>query len=421
MGLGRLFSRSTTSADVGHVRQIADFAIIDGVRVDGSGMAGARYRGGMSIPGAYRAAIMLSDLLGMMPWDAYRRKGKILEAWSPRPPLLEQPNPPETRINTISSLMLDAIWDGNAVGVWAARDSYGYPTAVLPIPSTQVGVRRRGDGEIEYAIGTMRLSAYDVLHIKGPAAPGELRGMGALEYHMFTGGGALETAREMSRQAAQLSRHGVPTGILKTTNPNDKRPEMQNMKDRWLENQRDRTIQVVNSSTEFTPIAWNPEEMELIEARKFSLHEVALIIGLPLSFLGADQSSRTYSNIEQDAVNLQKFYLGGHLARFEQALSLAFPRGTEVMADMDKILRADTLTRYQGYKLATDAGWLDADEIREEEGRKPRPKPKPAPPVNGEVKPGDQQIPPVATESEPVAGQPVNGVPRPNAIGPRRG
>src|SRR5215207_6443276 len=129
MGLGRLFTRSTryTATDT------VTGASWTGVVVDNLGPdwpSSSAYSGGMSIPGAWRASVMLSDLLGQLPWHAWRdRAGRPEEKIEPTPPLLEQPYPPDPRMTRFSSWGLDLIWDGNAVGIVAARSPLGWPTA----------------------------------------------------------------------------------------------------------------------------------------------------------------------------------------------------------------------------------------------------------------------------------------------------
>ena len=385
--LGRLLTRQQRPRPE-KSRSITEFAIINGEQVFGSevGRSGS-YRGAMGIPGAWRAAVMLSDLLGGVPWHAFRsRAGRRMEMVQPTPLLLEQPNPPDPRIVTFSGWALDLVWEGNAVGIVAARNAEGWPTAAVPVPARSVGVRRVGPGAtsplpvgaIEYRVGGLTFGANDVIHIKGPCEPGALRGMGVLEVHLNT----LELASDQQRQARSISRHGVPTGLLKSENPDLTESEAKKLKSDWLASQRDRTIAVLNATTSFEPLAWNPEELQLVEARRFTLTDLELIFGLPPGWLGGMNSARQYSNIEQDAVNLLKFSLGGHLARFEQTLSLHMPRGTEAKANLDALLRPDTLTRYQAHAIALANRFLTIDEVRELENREPLPAPA-APPEVG--------------------------------------
>lgn len=384
MGLGRLLTRSTQYTATDTVTgATATYTVLDNLGPDWPSVS--TYRGAMGIPGAWRASTLLSDLIGQVPWNGYRQViGRPEEKLRPTPPLLEQPFPPDTRMSTFSSWALDLIWEGNAVGVIAARNALGWPTAAIPVSACNVGVRRVTPfassplpvGALEYSIGSLKLGSEDVIHIKGPCKPGDVRGMGVLEAHLNT----FDLAKEQSRQARSLSAHGVPTGILESSNPDLKDDEAADMKAAWLASQRSRTVAVLNASTKFTPLSWNPEQLQLVEARKMSLTELELVFGLPVGWLGGQTSSRTYANIEQDAVNLLKFSLGGHFARFEQTFSLAFPADTVARANLDAVLRADTLTRYQAHAIALGGKpFLDVDEVREYEHRPPMPD-KPADP-----------------------------------------
>jgi HK97 family phage portal protein len=378
MGLGKLMTRSTQYTVTDTVTNaVSVYTVVDSINPNFTSIG--NYQQGLTIPGAWRASLLLSDLLGQVPWNAYRQPiGQPEQVIDPRPPLLEQPNPPDTRMTTFSSWALDLIWHGNAIGVVAARSPLGWPTAVYPVPATNVAVRRVTPyinsplpvGALEYSIGEMRLGSQDVIHIKGPCPPGWVRGMGVLETQL----NGLNLAQDLGRQARSISNHGVPTGVLESANPDLTEEEAIGLKSGWLAAQSSRTIAVLNASTKFTPLAWNPEQLQLVEARKFSLNELELIFGLPVGWLGGMSSSRQYSNIEQDAINLLRFSLGGHLARFEQTLSLAFPRGTVTRANLDSLLRSDTLSRYQAHALALANDFLSVDEVREIEHRPPLPR-----------------------------------------------
>ncbi|QFU87872.1 Phage portal protein (plasmid) [Amycolatopsis sp. YIM 10] len=385
MGLGKLF-RATPPAP-----QQSRMIVSDGLRIGPSAVLGAgerpwgssAYVQALGIPGFDRGVMLIADLLGNLPWDAYTETDEdFAEKIRPRPLLLEQPNPEETRINTVSNWTADLVQNGNAVGVIVEWDRQGTPTAVVPVPSSWVGVRRvNGEtyselpkGAIEYQIGGLPgFSADEVIHVKGPCEPGRLRGVGVLEKH-FNGSGTLDLAAELGRQARSISQNGVPTAVLRSTNPDATEGDLIAVKQSWLRNMRDRTVAVLNATTEFTPLAWKPEEMQLVEARKFSLLEIANILGLPPRFLGASTGdSMTYSTSESESIDLLKFSLSGHLGRFEQTLTLQFPTSTWVQADLDAVLRADTLTRYQAYEIGIRSGFLLRSEVRQIENRRPVP------------------------------------------------
>lgn len=379
MGLGKLFPAPDKRPAESRMAGEHFFSILDGASWEGNTLRS--YRGGMSIPGAWKAVLLISNLIAHLPWNAYRQRGgNPTQLISPTPSLLDQPAPPELRIDTFTSWAMDLIWHGNAVGVIATRDQNGYPTAVLPVPAEQVFVRRANFsdlspipfGPILYEIGGDTFTEYEVIHIRGPHRPGATRGFGVLEAHLSEPHSGLRLARELGRQAGNIGQSGVPTGVLKVSNPDATEDDLRDAKAGWLRNQRDRTVAVLNATTEFQPLAWNPEQMELVEARKFSLLELSNIFNVPPRFLGASSGdSMTYSNSETEAIDLIKFSLSGHLGRFEQALTQCFPKGTCVKADLDGLLRADTMVRYQAYSLAIGDGWLRRSEVREREDLPP--------------------------------------------------
>lgn len=389
MGFGKLLTRPGKLADLAEAAEhnraagAAFQVIIDGHPINDPGSI---YSGGMSLPGAWRAVLMISDALGSVPWDLWREdRGERVEKVTPRPVLLEQPHPENDRMTTFSSWAMDLVWHGNAFGLIADRDSDGAVTAVLPIPAAQVGVRRIGweaksvlpTGPVEYQVGSRIFAPWEVVHIKGPCEPSEVRGFGVLEAHLSgvtgSGGGALDLARELQRQAQAIGQNGVPTGTLKSDNPDLTATEAELLKAKWLAAQRDRTIAVLNATTSFEALAWNPDELQLVEARKLSLLEQALIFGVQPSALAVEMSNRTYRNDNAEDVKFTKWGLRGHIARFEQTLSGCFPPGLVVKAELDDYTRPDPKTRAETDQIRILSRTLLPNEARAAEGRTPLP------------------------------------------------
>jgi HK97 family phage portal protein len=333
------------------------------------------YRGGMALAGCWRAARLQAGILATVPWDVYRARAGAQEKIQPRPAFLEQPAPPETQVDTFSSWHLDLLWHGNAIGIVTEVDRQGYPAAIVPVPAEMVSVERTGRqipgwpvGSVRYWAGGQWWPADRVIHVKGLCAPGALRGMGILEVHLS---GALKLARSLQDQANSVADHAVPSVLIESLNPDLTPEEAADLKAKYLASQRTRQPMVLNPATKVTPLAWNPDESQLIEARNLSLIEQALLFGVDPSWLGAAQTTRTYSNVETEATNLVKFSLIEHFTRFEQVLTLKTPRGQRVEANLDAILRGDTLSRYQAHEIAVRIGVRAPSEIRAIEGMAP--------------------------------------------------
>ena len=406
MGLGRLLETRSTRYTVSDTISGATtfYTVNDGLAPDWA--SSSAYRGAMTIPAGWRGALLLANLLGEVPWHAYRTYGDAPEEKiTPTPALLDQPAPPDTRMTTFTSFGLDYVWNGNAIGIWAARNAYGWPTAVVPVPAEFVAVRRVTPfadsplpvGELEYAIGDLRLSSSEVLHIKGPCQPGAVRGMGVLEMHFNT----INLAQEQMRQARSIAQSGVPTGLITTDDPDMDEEKLALLKEQWLAGQASRTVQALSAAVKFQPLSWKPEDMQMIEARKFTLTEWESIFGLPNGWLGGSAPPKTYSNLEMDTLNLLRFAHQDKISQFEQTFSLAFPRGTQVRANLDAMLRTDTKSRYEAHAIALGSKFLTVDEVRELEHRAPLPPepPPPEPPVQATAvvgQPGTGQLQPAA-------------------------
>ena len=400
MGLGTIFTRDikVTQTDTASGASRMDTIVIGpGGAYPEWGNQGP-YNGVLQIAAAWRASLLLSDLIGRLPWDEYRsRPGSGSGATGaddppeqlPTPPVLDQPSPPDTRMVTFASWGLDALFHGNAIGIIADRDRSNYPTAMTPIMAETCWVKRkaRGDGvplpvpegAPVYWIGPQPswetdplqsgrwYSTDEIFHVKGPCRPGALRGMGVLECGLYNG--PLGLARTLDEQAANVGVSGVPTVHIKSYDPDFDGTQATELKSKAVETQRQRSPMVTNALVDVLPIAWNPTETQLIEARRLSLVDVANMFGLDAEWVNAGQVSGTYQNIEQKGIDFLRHSAGGWLARFEQALTLIRPRGRWVEANRNAELQADTMTRFQVYEIAIRNGVLTRDECRALERR----------------------------------------------------
>lgn len=379
-GLGR---RAAPAAEPVHVREnLAEFGEQWAAANSGSVLFGpyGAYRGALKIPGAWRASTLLSGLVSQLPLEAYRDRAGVCQKVA-TPPLLADPCPGRYNQDTVmAAWVMDYLFDGNAIAVVAARSPLtGLPTAVLPIPASWVRVawadgtnpvQLSGSQKI-YQVGSWLGGPWDVIHVMGPSEPGALRGLGVLEAACTT----LDLSRELQRQAASISAHGVPTGTLESMDPDIPTEDLVAAKADWLVAQRDRTVAAMPPGVKFTPMAWNPEELELIEARKFSLQEVSLYFGLPGRYLGVESGSLQYSTPQLDSVDLLKLTVERILRAFENEFSRHLVRGTTARFNREAILETDTKTRYETYAIALDPakGWVTRNEVRVWEELEPLP------------------------------------------------
>jgi HK97 family phage portal protein len=335
----------------------------------------------LSVPGIWRGVTLIADAIGALPLHAYRSEEYV----DPQPSILERPVATETRIETISAMVAALLIHGNYVAILGPPGSNGYPESFFPVDPAKVGVRRE-NGSIVYRVNNVDYDSSEILHIKGFSLPGELVGYGILAAQRQAIGGAIATQTYSQRY---FNGGAVPPVYLESDNPDLTQDEASALKAAWLQSYGGINMSppVFNASTRPKTLAITPRDSQLLEARQYSLTEIANMIGLPAYYLGAPNSSRTYSNVSEENLQLVRWSLMPWISRIEQKMTDYIPRGQVAKFNVDALLRPDTKTRYEAHAIALDKGFLTINEVRELENREPldetiSEEPKPAEIVN---------------------------------------
>ena len=318
----------------------------------------------LSIPGLWRGVTLISDTIGALPIHAYRGDQRI----EPMPPILERPYQNETRIETMSAIAASLVIHGNYVAVLGDIGANGYPESLYPVSASRVHVDRI-EGRLSYKINDELFDGERVMHIKNFAMPGQIVGVGIVAAQRQGIGSALA----MQEYAAKYFDGGAqPTGILYSDNADLSQDEADMLKAVWMRHYggTSREPAVLNASTKFEQLSDNAKDSQLVESREFSLTEIANMLGLPGYYLGAPNSSRTYSNVEQEQLQFLRG-ITPLLTRIESAFTDLLPRGQYAKFNTDALLRSDTLTRYQAQKIALESGYLTVDEVRSDFENRP--------------------------------------------------
>jgi HK97 family phage portal protein len=118
------------------------------------------------------------------------------------------------------------------------------------------------------------------------------------------------------------------------------------------------------------------EKSQLVELKRFCVEEISRIYGLPPVFV-QDMTHGTYSNTEQQDLQLTKHTIKRWVEHFEQELNLKlFGRGNRkffVEFNMDGLMRGDFVSRMQGHATAIQNGLQTPNEGRAMENRPAKP------------------------------------------------
>lgn len=319
----------------------------------------------LGIPAIYRGITLISDAIGALPLCAYRNKRKVV----PTPQILMRPVPNETRMETISAMAAALIVHGNYIAVLGEPGANGLPDSIYPVSPDRVEVSKL-NGRITYKIDEKSYDQSEIMHIKNFTMPGDLVGKGILAVAKQ----ALGKEIAINEYASRYFDGGVnPTAVIKSANPDLTQEEADALKNAWMAmySSRNRSPVVMNSTTDFEVLSSNAAESQLVEAQTAGLTEAANILGLPPYFLGSPNSSRTYSNVEQENLQLVKWSIQPIAERIEAAFSDLLVRGQIAAFEYESLLKTDTASRYDAYAVALSNGFLTVDEVRDYENLDP--------------------------------------------------
>lgn len=202
-----------------------------------------------------------------------------------------------------------------------------------------------------------------IQHLALLRVPGRVEGLGPIQAAQTELRGALDV-RDYSNHWFRDS--GVPSGVLKSDQVLS-HDQAQGAKEQWNKTAGAREgVAVLGGGLSYEPIFLSPEDAQFIQSQQFNVAQVARLFGVPASLMLASQEgqSQTYQNVEQDWLGYTRFSLMQYLIEIEDALTQLLPGSREARFNVEALLRADTLTRYEAHKIGIEAGFLTVDEVR---------------------------------------------------------
>ena len=114
-----------------------------------------------------------------------------------------------------------------------------------------------------------------------------------------------------------------------------------------------------------------------VEARREQTLEIGRLFGVPAQYLDVALagSSKTYANLNDEALSLERFTLGQFVDPIQDTISELLP-GDEyddrrMVIDMTALTRAGQEARYRAWSVAAGKPWMGVDEVRTAEGLPP--------------------------------------------------
>ncbi|MBE0591228.1 MAG: phage portal protein [Gemmatimonadales bacterium] len=361
------YERRSTNRAPGGDSYWQDFAALRG-----SSVTPARAE---SVSAVYACVSAIAETIGSLPLILYRRTGDDGRDRARDHPLYrvlhETPNERQSALELREQLQAAVLLRGNAYAE-IVRGHDGQVRQLLPIHPDHVTVLELDNGRLAYDVADgrgkiRRLVQDEVFHLRHRTDDGIL------------GTSPVAAAREVFELALAEREHGVATfrngtklsGILQV--PGSIGDETsRKLRETWDARHsgagnHGRTA-VLGDGVEFKPVSMTLEDADFVEARKFSVIEVARLFRVPPVIIQSMESAN-YSNSVELSRQFVTLTLRRHLVMWEQAIArqLLTDAGRRIYFaehSVEGLLRGDAMNRAQFYERGIADGWLDVDEVR---------------------------------------------------------
>lgn len=316
----------------------------------------------MCVPAIARARNIICSAIASLPlevWD--RATGQEVDA----PKSITDPDRRVNAAATWTWLAEDLLFWG--YGYLQIKELYadtGRIRSVERINPTRVQiVTNRLSTEIEYYV------------LDGYPLPTEGVGSLAVFYGNDEGllnraGRTIRAGAELERAAAMYAKEPAPTMVLKSNGSALPSDRIAKLLESWGVARRNRATAFLNADVSLETVGFDPEKLQLNQARSYIATECARAIGIPAYFVDAETgSSMTYANANLARQTLVDFSLRPIMTSIEQRLSMPdfLPASQVCKFSLDDYLRGSAYDRAQVYEILTRIGAMTADEVRQEE------------------------------------------------------
>lgn len=312
----------------------------------------------MQVPAVKRARDIIAGTLATLPVDLFGPDGLPASAFSPD--LIRQPERGIARSVTMARTYEDLMFHGVAWWFVTEYGWHGYPTKVKRLDPLTVSVYPEGEVYVSQQGNTGTVWNYvedgQIIRFDSPN-----------EALLSAGARAIRAALALDAAALRYSDGNQPLDYF--TPKDDYSPTEEELDELFLDwdtSRRTRATGYVPPTMSYETNGWNPEQLQLTEARQHAVTEIARVVGVDSEDLSVSTTSRTYFNSQDRATQLVVRTLRGYMTAVDERLSMpdVTPRGYTARTNLSDLLRADDETRMSIAVQGKDSGLFSLEEAR---------------------------------------------------------
>ncbi len=286
------------------------------------------------------------------------------------PPWFKKPNPTTTMSEYVGQCVWSLLMDGNIFAPYSL-DAAFRTNGLSILDPTQVVLRADNPDRIVPWVNGKRFVG-NLKHVKGLTQPGALRGINPIEAARQS----ISIALEAQDFAARFYNNGAHLSGVITTPQHMDQENAKALLDKFGRDHSGTNAHkpgLLDAGATWQPISITPEQAQFLETRRYQDADIAgklflldpTLLGIPVSI------SETYANLEQRGIHLITYTLLRWMVRLEDFFTDLLPAGQYMKFNVNGLLRADLLTRYQAHQMALGGPrgegvrWMTVEEVRE--------------------------------------------------------
>jgi HK97 family phage portal protein len=328
----------------------------------------------MQLSAVWACVKLIAETVSSLPLTIYKTTdtGRKIAVNHPLTQLFNgKVNRYQTKIEFFETVILNLILHGNAY--CQIQRVGGRIIGLLPLMSAQMEVTLLRDGSVVYEYtqdtGINVFSEKTIWHLK--LMGNGIIGMSPMDYQRNT----LGIAQAAEGAVTKIYRNGgKPSGVLSLDKflTDDQR---QIIRDKFatLTMSNDDRLMILEGGIKFDAVSLSPQDIELLESRKFQISEIARWYGVPSVMINDTSGTVWGSGIEQIVAGFYKITLRPLIEKVEASILANLMDVTEAIRheaefDFNSLTRSDMKTRFDSYRIGIYGGFLKPNEARRMEG-----------------------------------------------------
>lgn len=337
--------------------------------------------GAMSVAAFWACNRLLSQCAGILPCVLYRR-----EADGSR--VLVRDNPVYDLIHTSpnSELTAPEFWESVVACQNIEGNGYGFKQRIgtrtvgmdLVHPDAVQVSRFNGTGELRYRFD-LKGKSYDVgtedmVHFRGWGIGGD-KGLSVIANARQT----LAIAMAGDEVAGKMFANGnIANGFIQTNQgkvlQKEQRDQFKTALQEFTSSRNAGNYMLLEGGFEFKPLTINPDDMEMLKSRGFSVEEICRWFLVPPFMIGHTEKNTSWgAGLEQQLIAFLTFalmpYLNRIAKRIDKHLLTPAERASGLYSEflVEALLRADSAARAAFYSVMVNNGLYTRNEVRTKE------------------------------------------------------